>query len=296
MPSGHATWRNSQYLNTSYPTARERLVGRTGQRPILLIAVASSVLVALALFFPLVALIDRASSHIGTLNAQERQTARDAIRLSAETSLISLAVILVAGTPFAYLLGRHRFRGRALLDTLVDLPMILPPAVAGLALLMAFGRRGVLGEYLNDIGIQIGFSTSAVIIAQIFVASPFYLRSAAAAFSHVPHIQEEAASDLGAGPVAVLRTITLPSARSGLLAGAVLCWARAVGEFGATIMFAGNLPRTTQTLPLAIYGRFEAGDLNTSLVMALILLVSSGLVLLSVRGIGTRVRVPATEE
>jgi molybdate transport system permease protein len=168
--------------------------------------------------------------------------------------------------------------------------MVLPPAVAGLALLMAFGRRGVVGSYLDDAGIRIGFTTAAVIFAQIFVASPFYIRAARAAFSRLDTTVEDAAADLGASPMHVLRTITLPLAAPGLTAGAVLAWARAVGEFGATIMFAGNLPRETQTLPLAIYGRYEAGELETSLAMALILLASSFLVLVSVRGLGSRLR------
>jgi molybdate transport system permease protein len=177
---------------------------------------------------------------------------------------------------------------------MIDLPMILPPAVAGLALLMAFGRRGLLGSEIDRAGLEISFTSTAVVIAQIFVASPFYIRAASAAFANIPRLQEEAASDLGAGPFTVFRTITLRLAAPGLSAGAVLCWARAVGEFGATIMFAGNLPRRTQTLPLAIYGRYEAGELTTSLVMALILLVCSFLVLASVRGFGARVRLPAS--
>jgi molybdate transport system permease protein len=161
--------------------------------------------------------------------------------------------------------------------------------------LMAFGRRGVLGSWLDDAGIRIGFTTTAVIFAQIFVSSPFYVRSGRAAFSRVDRNMEDAAADLGASPWRVLRSVTLPLAAPGLMAGAVLAWARAVGEFGATIMFAGNLPRQTQTLPLAIYGRYEAGDLETSLAMALILLVSSFLVLVSVRGLGGRLRLSAAD-
>jgi molybdate transport system permease protein len=178
---------------------------------------------------------------------------------------------------------------------LIDLPMVLPPAVAGLALLMAFGRRGVLGGWLDDAGVRIGFTTTAVVFAQVFVASPFFVRAARAAFARVETSVEEAASDLGATPSRVMRSVTLPLAAPGLMAGAVLAWARAVGEFGATIMFAGNLPRETQTLPLAIYGRYEAGDLETALAMSLILLGSSFLVLLSVRGLGGRLRVTVVE-
>jgi molybdate transport system permease protein len=211
------------------------------------------------------------------------------------TSIVSLLLIIGAGTPLAFGIARRSFRGKAVLETLIDLPMVLPPAVAGLALLMAFGRRGVLGGWLDDAGIRIGFTTTAVVFAQVFVASPFFVRAARAAFARVETSVEEAASDLGATPTRVMRSVTLPLAAPGLMAGAVLAWARAVGEFGATIMFAGNLPRETQTLPLAIYGRYEAGDLETALAMALILLGSSFLVLLSVRGLGGRLRLSVAE-
>jgi molybdate transport system permease protein len=229
------------------------------------------------------------------LDAAGRTTVGDALVLTLLTSIVSLLLIIGAGTPLAFGIARRSFRGKAVLETLIDLPMVLPPAVAGLALLMAFGRRGVLGGWLDDAGVRIGFTTTAVVFAQVFVASPFYVRAARAAFSRVETTIEEAASDLGATPIRVMRSVTLPLAAPGLMAGAVLAWARAVGEFGATIMFAGNLPRETQTLPLAIYGRYEAGDLETALAMALILLVSSFLVLLSVRGLGGRLRVTVVE-
>lgn len=237
----------------------------------------------------------RAVEHLDNLDDPGRTTVRDALVLSTTTSLTSLLLIVGFGTPLAYAIARRSFRGKAVLETLIDLPMVLPPAVAGLALLMAFGRRGVFGGELDDAGIRIGFSTTAVVLAQIFVSSPFYVRSARAAFSHVDRAVEEAATDLGAPPSRVFRTITMPLAAPGLTAGAVLAWARAVGEFGATIMFAGNLPRETQTLPLAIYGRYEAGDLETALTMAVILLGSSFLVLVSVRGLGGRLRLSAAD-
>ena len=255
----------------------------------------ASVTLGLLLALPLVGLSLRAFDHIGTLDDREQQIVGQAIWLSARTSMVSLAVILTLGTPMSYLMARSVFRGKAIVETIIDLPMILPPAVAGLALLMAFGRRGILGEQLDAWGFQIGFSTLAVVIAQIFVASPFYIRAATAAFAGIARHQEEAAQDLGASSGRVIATITLPLAAPGLGAGAVLAWARAVGEFGATIMFAGNLPGITQTLPLAIYGRYEAGDLNSALVMACILLITSFLVLLSVRGIAGRIRPPLTQ-
>ena len=242
------------------------------------------------LAIPLVALAWRAVAHLDDLTDRGRTTVSDALFLTAISSLVSLAVIVGFGTPLAFGIARRSFRGKSVLETLIDMPMVLPPAVAGLALLMAFGRRGVVGSYLDDADIRIGFTTAAVIFAQIFVASPFYIRAARAAFSRLDTTVEDAAADLGASPMHVLRTITLPLAAPGLTAGAVLAWARAVGEFGATIMFAGNLPRETQTLPLAIYGRYEAGELETALAMALILLASSFLVLVSVRGLGSRLR------
>jgi molybdate transport system permease protein len=249
----------------------------------------------LFLAIPLFALSWRALAHLDDLQEAGRATVVDALVLSATTSLTSLLVIIGLGTPLAFVIARRSFRGKSILETLIDMPMVMPPAVAGLALLMAFGRRGVLGSWLDDAGIRIGFTTTAVIFAQIFVSSPFYVRSGRAAFSRVDRNMEDAAADLGASPWRVLRSITLPMAAPGLMAGAVLAWARAVGEFGATIMFAGNLPRQTQTLPLAIYGRYEAGDLETSLAMALILLLSSFLVLVSVRGLGGRLRLSAAD-
>lgn len=242
------------------------------------------------LAIPLYALAWRAVAHLDDLSARGQTTVTDALVLTAISSLVSLVLIIGFGTPLAFGIARRSFRGKVVLETLIDLPMVLPPAVAGLALIMAFGRRGLLGSWLDDAGIRIGFTTTAVIFAQIFVASPFFVRAARVAFTRLDSTIEDAAADLGASPMHVLRTITLPLAAPGLTAGAVLAWARAVGEFGATIMFAGNLPRETQTLPLAIYGRYEAGDLETALAMALILLVSSFLVLVSVRGLGSRLR------
>jgi molybdate transport system permease protein len=247
-------------------------------------------LLLLFLALPLIALTWRAIERLDRLDDGSRATVRDALVLTGLTSLISLLIILALGTPLALVLSRRRFPGQPLIDTLIDLPMVLPPAVAGLALLMAFGRRGLLGASLDDLGIRVGFTTTAVVLAQVFVASPFYVRAARGAFARIDRALEESAADLGAPPGAVFRTITIPLALPGLSAGAVLSWARAVGEFGATIMFAGNLPRETQTMPLAIYSRYESGDLESALTLALLLLVFSTLVLVSVRGIGGRLR------
>ncbi len=235
---------------------------------------------------PLVALVVRTVDEVqdrGAVASGTWRILRQALTLSLTSSLAALVVILVFGTPLAYILARKRFWGATLIDTLVDLPMILPPAVAGLALLMAFGKRGVLGGELDALGLSIAFSTAAVIIAQIFVACPFFIRAARAGFARVDPDLERAAADLGAPPWRVFLNVTLPLVRPSLLAGAILAWARALGEFGATIMFAGNYPGTTQTMPLAIYQRYEAGDLTTALFLAVVLLGASFGILLLVR-------------
>ncbi len=245
---------------------------------------------ALVLFLlvPLGALLARAVGDRHAFTSETMETLWRALTLTLLTSGVALAVVLAFGTPLAYLLARRRFPGAALVDALIDVPMVLPPAVAGLALLMAFGRRGVVGGPLAEMGITVGFTTAAVVLAQVFVAVPFYVRAARAGFARVDRVLEEAAADLGASPARVFRTVTVPLARPSLIAGAVLAWARALGEFGATILFAGNYPGRTQTMPLAVYGRFEAGDLPSALLLAAVLLGASLLVLLGVRLVGER--------
>jgi molybdate transport system permease protein len=161
--------------------------------------------------------------------------------------------------------------------------MVLPPAVAGVALLMAFGRRGVLGSYLSDMGFDLAFTQTAVVLAQLFVAAPFYVKSAMAGFAKVDRDAEDAAALDGAGALTVFRRITIPLAWPALFGGAVMTWARALGEFGATIIFAGNFPGRTQTMPLAIYLGFEL-QLNVALTLAVILLVISFGVLVIIKG------------
>jgi molybdate transport system permease protein len=241
------------------------------------------------LVLPLLALVLRALDNLNQRTETTEEFVREALVLSLVTTAISLLVVIALGTPLAYILARRRFRGRRLIETLVDLPMVLPPAVAGVALLAAFGRRGLFGDELGEAGIFLPFTTAAVVLAQVFVAVPFYVRAARAGFANIDRDLEAAAADLGATPFHVLRTIVLPLCKQSLLAGAVLAWARALGEFGATIMFAGNLPGRTQTMPLAIYGRLEAGDLEAALLLSTILLAASIFILLSVRiagGIG----------
>lgn len=271
------------------------LTGRSSAYPSRGASVAPAVWLAglallLFLAVPLVALVLRAVEETESLDEVTSATVRQAIQLTFVTSLISLAIILLVGTPLAYALARGRIPGSRLIDTIIDLPMVLPPAVAGIALLMAFGRRGVVGQHLDAVGITIGFTSAAVVLAQIFVSAPYYVRAARAGFSRVDRAVEEAAADLGATPAAVFRTVTLPLVRPNLAAGAVLAWARAVGEFGATIMFAGNFAGKTQTMPLAIYGRYEAGDLDTALILSVALLAAAMLVLLAVRSIGAQSR------
>jgi molybdate transport system permease protein len=237
-------------------------------------------IIVLFITVPLGAMIWRTWQTGTEIDAGTVDTFRQALTLSILTTAAAMVMILGLGTPLAYLLARRHFPGRWLIDTLIDLPIVLPPAVAGIALLMAFGRRGVLGGPLADLGITIPFTAVAVVFAQVFVAAPFYIRAARGGFERIEPDLEAAAADLGARPATVFRTITLPLARPGLAAGAVLAWARALGEFGATIMFAGNLAGTTQTMPLAIYGEYGSGDLPAALLLAIMLLATSVVILL----------------
>ena len=242
----------------------------------------------LFLLIPLLALVLRVSPS-ELLSRLVAAQAAQAISLSLFTTLVTLALTLLAGTPLAYLLARRKFPGKVVLDTLLDLPIVLPPAVAGIALLVAFGRFGLVGHWLDVAGIQIAFTPVAVVLAQTFVAAPLYVKTASAAFAATDRELEQAAALDGAGSLRVFRYITLPLALPALLAGAVMTWARALGEFGATIIFAGNFPGRTQTMPLAIYLGFEL-DLQTALALSLVLLVVSFGVLLVVKG-GLRQRI-----
>ena len=196
-----------------------------------------------------------------------------AVRLSLLTSTIATALCVVSGLPFAYLLARFPFRGRAFVDTLVDLPMTLPPTVAGLALLLTFGRMGLLGSHLQQAGIDIAFSTAAVVLAQTFMAAPFFVRTARAGFEAVPREVEHAAMTLGRSRWGVFWSVSVPLAAPALLAGTVLAWARALSEFGATMLFAGNLPGVTQTLPLAVVSAMEGSDLSLAVSIAVVSLL-----------------------
>ena len=203
--------------------------------------------------------------------------ARDALQLSLECTLIALAFILVLGTPAAYLLATRAFRGRAAVLTAIELPLVLPPAVAGIALLAALGPRGVLGGALEDAGVRLVLQQAGVIVALAFVAAPFYLRQAIAAFEAVPADVLAASRTLGAGEGATFARVAIPVALPGLAAGTALAWGRALGEFGATLMFAGSFRGITQTAPLAIYDRFST-DFDGALALSAVLVcVSAGL-------------------
>ena len=206
----------------------------------------------------------------------------DALVVSFKTSLIAHVFILGVGTPAAYVLATRRFRGRRFVVALVELPLVLPPAVAGLALFAAFGQRGLLGEGLDAFGVRIPFTQAAVVLAVVFVASPFYLRQAIAAFEAVDPNLLDAARTLGLRPLGAFRRVALPLAAGGLGAGSALAWARGLGEFGATIMFAGSLQGVTQTLPLAVYDQL-AGDFDVALAIGAFLVVVSGALLVVVK-------------
>lgn len=206
-----------------------------------------------------------------------------AIQLSLVTSLSTVGLTLVFGTPVAYYLSHPHYPFHRLLDTLIDLPTVLPPAVAGVALLTAFGRRGLVGAWLAPLGISFPFTAVAVIMAQSFIAAPLYIKAATLGFAGVDCELRKAAALDGASRWQTFRYVILPMAWMSLLSGSVMTWARALGEFGATIIFAGNFPGRTQTMPLAIYLGFEI-DLNIALTLSVIMIIVSFLILILVKG------------
>ena len=242
-------------------------------------AASAPLLVFLSL--PLLALFLRLDL-TGLWNSFDSPTVLQALTLSLVTGTAASLLTIVLGTPLALLLARRQFRGRNVVDTLVDLPMVLPPAVAGIALLLVFGRRGLLGPGLEAAGVSVVFTPLAVVLAQIFVASPYYVKSAAAGFAEIDRELEQAAALDGATSFGAFRYVTAALAWPALLGGAVMTWARAIGEFGATIIFAGNFPGRTQTMPLAIYLGFER-DLDQAVALAFVLMVVSFGVLVLVK-------------
>jgi molybdate transport system permease protein len=206
-----------------------------------------------------------------------------ALRLSLLTATLATVVCLLLGVPLAWLLARARFRGRRLVRALVTVPLVLPPVVGGVALLLVFGRRGLVGGWLDStFGFSLPFTTTGVVVAEAFVAMPFLVISVEGALRGADARFEEAAATLGASRWTAFRRVTLPLIGPGVAAGAVLCWARALGEFGATITFAGNFPGRTQTMPLAVYLALEQ-DLDAAIVLSLVLLVVSVLILAGLR-------------
>ena len=225
------------------------------------------------------------------LRSLDDPVAVDALRLSLETTAIAVAVIVVVGTPAAYLLATRRFRGKALVVTLVELPLILPPAAAGIGLLAAFGPQGILGPPLEDLGIELPLTTAAVVLALVFVASPFYVRQAQAAFGALDRSLVDASRTLGASEARTFTRVVVPLSLPSLGTGLALAWGRALGEFGATLMFAGSFRGITQTAPLAIFERF-ATDFTAALALSAVLVAISGALLLVVKALAGRGPVP----
>jgi molybdate transport system permease protein len=238
---------------------------------------------AVFLGLPVATLLGRAVLDGSLAGVAGSQPLLAALGLSLATTAASVVLTVALGLPLAVLLARRRFRGRWLVEAIVDLPIVLPPSVAGLALLLVLGRRGLLGSALDSTGIDIAFTTVAVILAQTFVAGPFFIRAARAGIAAGDRDLEDAARVDGATEGQVFRRVTVPLAGGALAAGLVMTWARALGEFGATIMFAGNVEGRTQTLPLLVYGEFQGGSLDTSIAAAAMLVIAAFGVLVAVR-------------
>jgi molybdate transport system permease protein len=257
-----------------------RVLGR-GDRLASRLAVAALSLLAGFISLPMLALI------LWTVNesawhAMATQAAREALLLSIRTTSISLVIIILVGTPAAYVLARAEFPGRRVVDTLIDVPAVLPPSAAGIALLLAFGRLGLVGEYLHAFGVTVSFTTAAVVVAEVFVAAHFFVRQAVVGFAQVRRDVEEAAMVDGASRFSVFIRVTVPLAFPALVAGAVMAWARALGEFGGTIIFAGSFPGVTQTIPLAIFAARES-NFDAAVALSVMVLVFAFAVILVAR-------------
>jgi molybdate transport system permease protein len=266
-------------MTIEFTTKRHGAVPRRSDWPITLLAAIAGVILGL----PVAVLVARALLDGSLLRAFGLSPVLNALALSLVTTAASLVVTVLIGLPLALSLARRSFHGSTILETVIDLPIVLPPSVAGLALLLLLGRRGLLGEQLGALGLEIPFTTLAVVIAQTFVSAPFFIRSARSGLVAVDHDLEDAARVDGASERQVFAAITVPLAAPALTAGVVMSWARSLGEFGATIMFAGNLPGRTQTLPLVVYGEFQGGDLDASIAAAAILVLAAIGVLVAVR-------------
>ncbi len=250
--------------------------------------VATGLALAVALTFltlPIVALfVEQPPGEL--LDALGEEGALEALWLSLRTTTAAMILIVGIGTPAAYFLATRRFRGRSVLITLIELPLVLPPAVAGIALLAAVGPAGLLGGAIEDAGLQLTLATAGVVVALTFVAAPFHMRQAIAAFEAIEPTLLDASRTLGAPPVRTFLRVAVPAALPGLVAGAALALGRALGEFGATLMFAGSFRGITQTVPLSIYDRFST-DFTSALALSAVLVAISAALLLSVKLVRT---------
>ncbi len=252
--------------------------------PFVVVLVVALALTLAFLILPVVAIF--ADTPPGELiDSLGSDVAQDALWLSLKTTVAALAIIVVVGTPAAYLLATRDFRGKAIVTTAIELPLVLPPAVAGIGLLAAFGPSGIFGSALEDAGIHLVLETAGVIVALTFVAAPFYLRQAQAAFEAVDPDLTAAARTLGAGEARAFWRVAIPCAGAGISTGMALAWGRALGEFGATLMFAGSFQGITQTAPLAIFATF-ARDFPAALALSAVLVAVSGALLLAVKLLG----------
>lgn len=245
-----------------------------------------SLLLLALLALPVIALLWRAGTD-GMLSLIAQPSAISALRLSLLTSTSSMLLAIIMGTPLAFVLARRKFTGKTFLELVIDLPIVLPPSVAGIALLIAFGRQGVFGAWLVPLGITLPFTTAAVVLAQTFVSAPLFVRAARIGFAEIERQVVEAAYVEGSNEWQLFRFIMFPLAGRAILSGAILAWTRAIGEFGATILFAGNLEGVTQTMPLAIYLGLER-SLGVALALSTVLVFVSFLLLLLTRRVEAR--------
>lgn len=258
-PATRDTRPRSPVTDSSWP---DRLAG--------IAAVTLAAMMTLFFVLPFVALVWRALTLEGPVTLDNLSIAT-ALMLSLGTTAITMGLIVLFGTPLAYFLARRQFPGKRLLTVLIEIPIVMPPVVAGLALLSAFGRSGLVGAPLAELNVTLTFTLAAVVMAQLFVSSPFYIRAAQSRFEALPREYEDAAAVDGAGLWTTFWRVMLPQSSRALVSGLIVSWARALGEFGATILFAGSLQGRTQTMPLLVYGAFEQ-DLRVAFVTALILL------------------------
>ena len=260
-----------------------RLSRRPGSGDTLASGLAVAALASLAGFIslPILSLVIWTVSE-DSWRAMASPVARDALLLSIKTTSISMGIILAVGTPAAYVLARAEFPGKRIVETLVDIPAVLPPSAAGIALLLAFGRFGLVGQHLQVFGVTVTFTTAAVVIAEVFVAGHFYVRQAAVGFAGVRRDVEEAALVDGADRLSAFARVTVPLAFPALISGAMMAWARALGEFGATIVFAGSFRGVTQTVPLAIFAEFQ-GNIDAAVALSVLVLGFAFAVILTVR-------------